>query len=324
MSQFVLSEEEIQEFKAESIELIDQAEECLLALDKGMPLAENYNSIFRALHSIKGAAGMMNWDALQSHVHTIESMFQNLKNKSNLEKEEISFFLRGIDAIRSILDGKNIQFDYNIQDPNLIDRTTRNQSSQQTSTISSEKSEEKNLGLIVAIDDEPDILEILADGLVDAQLEVKTFTSPLEAIEFLKTRSPDVVITDMTMPKMSGLEVLKSVHSFNPDIPVIFLSGNLSKDALVESIKYGIFGAIEKPFSMSNVTSLCLSAIEKYKVNKLLNQSINLLLYQYNDLEKYLEQTGQTDIKNYLGSQIKSLIESKRKLKKNKTSSLVS
>ena len=89
------SEEEIREFTAEAEDLLQAAEEALLALDKGAPLSSHYDAIFRAFHSIKGAAGMMELNELQTHMHHLENIFTGFKGAELLPKEAADLFLRG-------------------------------------------------------------------------------------------------------------------------------------------------------------------------------------------------------------------------------------
>lgn len=111
MSSF--SEEEIEEFKVEALELLDGAEKSLLSLDDGGDFRTCFDTTFRGLHNLKGAAGMMELDRLQAHTHELESIFMKFKSADSIPKHYISFFLRGIDAAKVILDGDEVQFNYN-------------------------------------------------------------------------------------------------------------------------------------------------------------------------------------------------------------------
>ena len=110
------TDQEIEEFKTEARELLDQGEKGLLALDGGGTFREHFDAIFRAFHNLKGAAGMMELGALQAHTHELESLFMRFKDADSLPKPYISLFLRGIDASRSILNGQTIQFDYSVKE----------------------------------------------------------------------------------------------------------------------------------------------------------------------------------------------------------------
>lgn len=112
MSSF--SEEEIEEFKVEALELLESAEKSLLALDEGAEFTSSFDTIFRGFHNLKGAAGMMELNELQAHTHELESILMKNKSADSLPKNHISFFLRGIDAAKNILDGEVVNFNYEI------------------------------------------------------------------------------------------------------------------------------------------------------------------------------------------------------------------
>lgn len=106
------SEQEIEEFKTEAVELLDVAEKSLLALDLGSDFKKTYDAVFRSFHNLKGAAGMMEMTRLQAHTHELESILMPFKDQDGMPKNYVSFFLNGIDASRSILDGNEVQFNY--------------------------------------------------------------------------------------------------------------------------------------------------------------------------------------------------------------------
>lgn len=102
------SAEEIAEFRQEALELLDSAEESLMALSqKTGDFKQAYDSTFRAFHSLKGAAGMMELTDIQSEAHRLESLFIAFKEQSDIPASQISLFLAGIDNMRLLLDGKN-------------------------------------------------------------------------------------------------------------------------------------------------------------------------------------------------------------------------
>lgn len=108
------SDQEMQEFKAEAMDLLETAEKSLLTLDQGGQFQSVFAVIFRAFHNLKGASGMMELTSLQAHTHELETILMRFKDSTSFTKEYINFFLGGIDAARSILNGQNVTFDFNI------------------------------------------------------------------------------------------------------------------------------------------------------------------------------------------------------------------
>lgn len=112
--------EDLEEFKSEILELLENAEKALLAFEE---LPDNqssdslYNEVFRAYHNIKGAAGMLEWKELMEHVHHLENVLMQSKSTSSIPRKYISWFLKGNDATRAIMAGEAYQFSYDLSDP---------------------------------------------------------------------------------------------------------------------------------------------------------------------------------------------------------------
>lgn len=106
---------ELEEFKTEILEILDNAEKALLEFDRlpnNLGSCSLYDEVFRAYHNIKGAAGMMEWAELQSHVHQLENVLMQSKATVSIPKHLIGWFLKGNDATRAILANEKYDFDY--------------------------------------------------------------------------------------------------------------------------------------------------------------------------------------------------------------------
>lgn len=108
------SDQDIEEFKAEAFELLETAEKSLLSLDEGAEYRPAFDSLFRCLHNLKGAAGMMDLFDVQSHTHGLETILMGFKDSASLPKEYIDLFLRGVDAAKLLLNGQKVVFDFQI------------------------------------------------------------------------------------------------------------------------------------------------------------------------------------------------------------------
>lgn len=106
--------EEIEEFKVEALELLEVAEKSLLGLDQGAEFRPAFDAIFRCFHNLKGASGMMQLEALQKHTHELENILMGFKDASAIPKPHINLFLRGVDAARSLLAGKSVEFSFEL------------------------------------------------------------------------------------------------------------------------------------------------------------------------------------------------------------------
>ena len=106
----------------------------------------------------------------------------------------------------------------------------------------------KNNRLLI-IDDEAVIRDGLKRVLEGEAFAVESCSSGFNAITIMQQREFDLIITDLKMPGMSGIEVLKSVRTLQPHIPVILITGYASVDTAVEAMKNGASDYITKPFT---------------------------------------------------------------------------
>ncbi len=102
---------------------------------------------------------------------------------------------------------------------------------------------------VVVVDDEADIIELYTNILSDSY-RVSAFSSPKNFLdELTKGTITDVslVLTDLKMPEMSGLEMIRKAQSANFHFPFILLSGYLDRKAMIEAVDAGVFRLLEKP-----------------------------------------------------------------------------
>jgi two-component system KDP operon response regulator KdpE len=106
--------------------------------------------------------------------------------------------------------------------------------------------------VILVVDDEPQILRVMRTGLPPRGYEVRTALGGKEALEELLKEMPDLVILDLVMPGMSGLEVCQRVREFTP-IPIIILSAKGSESDKVAALDSGADDYVTKPFGMNEL-----------------------------------------------------------------------
>src|SRR5215467_8647617 len=92
---------------------------------------------------------------------------------------------------------------------------------------------------IVIIDDNPGSLELLSSALAQPELEVLLASDPEEGLDLVRSRHPQIVITDLVMPGLSGMEVLERIMEFDPSVEVILMTAHYSTESAVEAIKKG-------------------------------------------------------------------------------------
>lgn len=118
---------------------------------------------------------------------------------------------------------------------------------------------------ILLVDDDEDILEIMSDCLRNLGEELITARNGIEALEKCVDGSVQVVVTDLLMPEMGGLELLAALRKHKFAMPVIILTGHEEPGLVHEASKYGAFAIIEK---------LRATQILAEKVEKALDQAL--------------------------------------------------
>jgi len=105
---------------------------------------------------------------------------------------------------------------------------------------------------LLIIDDEPNVLSVLY-SLLSEQYECTTASSAIEALEYMKDERYDLVLSDIMMPGMTGIELLEEINRSNRDVVVILISGNLNIQSAIEAMRRGAFDYVTKPFNLSDV-----------------------------------------------------------------------
>ncbi|MEJ2106920.1 MAG: nitrogen regulation protein NR(I) [Acidiferrobacteraceae bacterium] len=116
--------------------------------------------------------------------------------------------------------------------------------------------------IIWVIDDDASIRWVLQKALEAEGMTVTAFESANEIDELLDRKRPDVIVTDIRMPGMSGLELLASIESKAPEIPVIVMTAHTDLDSAVKSYEKGAFEYLPKPFDVDDAVSLIRRATE--------------------------------------------------------------
>ena len=100
---------------------------------------------------------------------------------------------------------------------------------------------------ILLIDDDRDNLSLLGGFLSTKGFDLEVFDNPEMAVDAYKSEGFDVVITDLQMPRINGLQVLKAVRAYNPGACVIILSGTSNGNQVEEAMNNGAYGFYLKP-----------------------------------------------------------------------------
>lgn len=106
---------------------------------------------------------------------------------------------------------------------------------------------------VVAIDDDEQQLKFIATVLSQENVLVSTSANPQEALDLVRKEHPHLVLVDLMMPAMSGMEVLEKILQFDPGIEVVLLTGEYSTDSAVEAIQKGAADYLTKPVDVDKL-----------------------------------------------------------------------
>ncbi len=131
--------------------------------------------------------------------------------------------------------------------------------------------------LVLVVDDEKGIRESLSDIFEDEGYRVASAASGEEAIEKIMAEKPSLVLLDIWLPEMDGLEALERIKRIDPDLPVIMISGHGNIEMAVRATKNGAYDFLEKPLSLDRVVLVSGRAIERSSLeveNRALRESL--------------------------------------------------
>ncbi len=119
---------------------------------------------------------------------------------------------------------------------------------------------------VLIVDDEKSMRDLLSITLEKEGYDVETAAGGELAIEMLHRETVDAVITDLRMPKVDGLQVLRAAKEISPDVAVIVITAVASTETAVEAMKLGAYDYITKPFKLDEVNLIVRNALERKRL----------------------------------------------------------
>ncbi len=127
-------------------------------------------------------------------------------------------------------------------------------------------------GYVWVVDDDSSIRWVMEKTLSSAEIKCETFTDAESVLMALERETPDVLVSDIRMPGIDGLDLLNQVHNRHPELPIIIMTAHSDLDAAVNAYQKGAFEYLPKPFDIDETLSLVERAItHSYEQKKELN-----------------------------------------------------
>lgn len=121
---------------------------------------------------------------------------------------------------------------------------------------------------VLVADDDEVFLEILAETVEQADASVELASDGLSALEQLSAGDFDILISDLNMPRMDGLTLLRQVRTFYPHILCILITGFGSLESAIQALRLGAYDYIQKPFMMEQVGVTIRNAVDRVRAYK--------------------------------------------------------
>jgi two-component system nitrogen regulation response regulator GlnG len=121
---------------------------------------------------------------------------------------------------------------------------------------------------LLIVDDEPNVRYSLEKYLRSPTLDVVCAASGKEAVEEARSRQPDVVVLDVRLPDMSGLEVFERIRRIDPRLPVVIITAHATTEIAIEAMKQGAFEYLLKPVDLHQLRDVVAQAIHSSKLSR--------------------------------------------------------
>lgn len=134
-------------------------------------------------------------------------------------------------------------------------------------------------GKILIVDDDEYICKLCANSLKNVGYGVRTTCNPNEAYQIASNNNFDLILTDIRMPQMSGIELMQRLKKQVPELPVVLMTGYATLDTAIKAIKGGAYNFIHKPFNVHEIVVAVQNAIERrrlFQENMRLKTLVNL------------------------------------------------
>ena len=140
-----------------------------------------------------------------------------------------------------------------------------------------ERKAENTKGWILVVDDEPELLRGVCRGLKLLGYSVTEARNGEEAVQHLRRRAFDVVVSDIVMPGMGGIQLLKEIRQHDLHVPVVLMTGAPAVSTAVQALEYGAFHYLTKPVEPEALDTIVQKAVRMHRMARVKQQAAELL-----------------------------------------------
>ena len=140
-----------------------------------------------------------------------------------------------------------------------------------------ERKGEATKGWVLVVDDEPELLRGVCRGLKLLGYSVTEARNGEEAVQHLSRRAFDVVVSDIVMPGMGGIQLLKEIRQHDLHVPVVLMTGAPAVSTAVQALEYGAFHYLTKPVESEALDTIVQKAVRMHRMARVKQQAAELL-----------------------------------------------
>ena len=119
---------------------------------------------------------------------------------------------------------------------------------------------------VLVVDDDPGILDLMAEFLQGLGIEVRVARDGAEALQVFWAERPPLVITDLKMPGMDGLELMKAIKEASPRTEILIVTAHADVGSAIQAVQEGAFDYLPKPFNLGAVGRRVTQALERHRL----------------------------------------------------------
>jgi chemotaxis protein histidine kinase CheA len=300
-------------------EFLVEAEELLAFVDDGFVRLEQapgdhqiVDHIFRAVHTIKGSAGIAGFGALSALAHELETCLSGVRSRHiAIDAGTISTLLAGTDALKSLVAA--LKNDHAATQshaavvvrlsacaaraapppaarPSQTPRAAPDRATAAPARPTAAPAPDATPPAaparqrVLIVEDEPALLEVLVEALgeLDTPVDVVPACNGKDGWNAWNERGPfNLIITDQKMPGWHGTELVKRIKEHDPDVPVVVVSGQTSRDEAVQFLRLGVYDFLDKPFRAEALLLTVRNALRAHAQQTAMRQLSRLLMRSY-------------------------------------------
>lgn len=168
---------------------------------------------------------------------------------------------------------------------------------------------------VLLVEDEPTLAMIIKDTLDNQEFEILLAADGEEGLAKYKELRPDIIVTDIMMPRMDGFSMVKRIRQTDRFIPVLFLSARSAANDVVEGFETGGNDYLKKPFGMAELIVRIKALLHKVTIRPALSTSFQLGGYEFDSITQTLSFCGEKEwLSNRESEILKRLCENKNQV----------